>query len=102
MTLIFRKSSPLVLVLSQKLNEAFMDYYACDWRIWPGADYDRMMRTAEALGSRLVQIEVKMDEAGCIYYVLALDVPDESTLAAYVEHAGQYLGMTEWYPDRKS
>lgn len=75
-----------------------MEYYGCDWLVWPGADYERMMRTAQALGSRLVQIEVKMDAAGCIFYVLALDVPDESVLADYIEHAGQYLGMTEWYP----
>jgi hypothetical protein len=75
-----------------------MNYYGCDWLVWPGADYNLMMHTAQALGSRLVQIEVKMSEAGCIYYVLALDVPDEGVLGAYIEQAGQFLGMTEWYP----
>ncbi|HLV35311.1 MAG TPA: hypothetical protein VKY59_09370 [Spirillospora sp.] len=74
-----------------------MNYVACDWLVWPGADYDLMMRMAQQLGCRLVQIEVRMDETGCIYYVLALNVPDENTLAAYIEHAGQQLGMTEWY-----
>lgn len=75
-----------------------MKYYGCDWLVRPGADYACMMHTAQALGSRLVQIEVKMSEAGCIYYVLALDVPDETVLGAYIEQAGQFLGMTEWYP----
>lgn len=75
-----------------------MNYYACDWRVWPGADYDLMIRTAAQLGSAVVQIEIKMDEAGCIYYVLALAVPDESVLRDYVHYAGQHLGLTEWYP----
>jgi hypothetical protein len=75
-----------------------MSYYACDWLVWPGADYDLMMRAAEQLGCSLVQIEARMDEAGCIFYVLALDVPDDSVLAAYIEHAGQHLGMIDWYP----
>ena len=74
-----------------------MKYYGCDWLVGPDADYQRMMHTAQALGSRLVQIEVKMSESGCIFYVLALDVPDEGVLGAYIEQAGQFLGMTEWY-----
>jgi hypothetical protein len=79
-------------------REAAMTYYGCDWLVWPGADYSQMMHTAQALGCRLVQIEVKMSEAGCIFYVLALDVPDEHMLGTYIEQAGQFLGMTEWYP----
>ncbi len=75
-----------------------MIFYACDWLVWPGADYDLMIRAAAQLGSPMVQIEIKMDDAGCIYYVLALAVPDDHTLEAYIEHAGQHLGLTAWYP----
>ncbi len=75
-----------------------MLYYGCDWLVRPGADYDLMMRTATALGCDLVQIDTRTDAAGCLYYVLALNVPNESMLADYVHHAGQQVGLTDWYP----
>ena len=75
-----------------------MFYYGCDWLVRPGTDYDLMMRTATALGCDLVQIDTRTDASGCLYHVLALNVPDESVLADYIQHAGQYLGLTDWYP----
>ena len=74
-----------------------MLYFACDWHVRPNVDYDLMMSTATALGSILVQIDTGVDANGCLYYVLALAVPDEATLTAYIEQAGQYLGLTHWY-----
>jgi hypothetical protein len=74
-----------------------MAYYGCDWLVRPGADYELMMRTAAALGCHLVQIDTRTDAAGCLYVVLALNVPDESVLADYIHHAGQQLGLTDWY-----
>ena len=75
-----------------------MLYYGCDWLVRPGTDYELMMRTAAALGCHLAQIDTRTDAAGCLYYVLALNVPDESVLADYIQHAGQQLGLTDWYP----
>ena len=45
-----------------------------------------------------MQIDTRTDASGCLYHVLALNVPDESVLADYIQHAGQYLGLTDWYP----
>jgi hypothetical protein len=75
-----------------------MLYYGCDWLVRPGTDYELMMRTALALGCHLTQIDTRTDAAGCLYYVLALNVPDDSVLADYIDHAGQYIGLTDWYP----
>ena len=75
-----------------------MEFYACDWIVRPGAPYGHFATTALELGCELVQIKPeRIDDNGCFYAHLVINVPDDSVLSDYMERIGNVWGLTTWY-----